>query len=469
MDAGIVAELEAIDLGDERLNQRARKLAVTLAADVQASINGACRGWAETKAAYRFFDNEKTTPERIHAPHYQATLERIRQQPVVLIPQDTTELDFTGHPPQGAGPLTSLTRLGFLDHTSLAITPERLPLGIIAVEIVQRTGEGFGASRQRQHNPLETKETHRWLTGYRAACQVAAAAPQTQVVSLADCEGDIYELFLEAEQHETPADYVIRAGKNRSLTDRDPAAGGAAYVKLRATMAEAPLQTTLELDLPQTPKRTARTARCEVRSKAVLLKAPYRRQGPLPNLTVNVVWVREVNAPADAEPVDWMLITSLPIDTVADVLRVVEYYAARWSIEVYFRVLKSGCQVEDIQLETAARLLPCLMLYRIIAWRVLHVTMLGRECPDLPCDALFSDAEWKSVWCIVRKDEPPAAPPTLRKFLSILSELGGHNGRQHDSPPGPQTIWIGIRRMHDFAIAWETFGPLSRKRELVGK
>lgn len=469
MDAGIVVELAAVDLGDARLNQRARRLAATLAADVQASINGACQGWAETKAAYRFFDNEKTTPERIHAPHYQATVERIRQEPVVLIPQDTTELDFTDHPPTGAGPLTSLKRLGFLDHVSLAVTPERLPLGIIAVETLQRIEEGFGASKQRQHDPLETKETYRWLTGYRAACQVAAAAPETQIVSLADCEGDIYELFLEAQQHETPADYVIRAGKNRSLTDRDPEAGRWAYVKLRTTMGDAPLQTTLELDLPETPKRKARTARCEVRSQQVLLKAPYRQDGKLPNLTVNVVWVHEVNAPPDVESIDWMLITSLPIDTVQDVLRVVEYYAARWSIEVYFRVLKSGCKVEDIRLETAARLLPCLMLYRIIAWRVLHVTMLGRECPDLPCEALFGEAEWKSVWCILRKEAPPAAPPTLGEFLPILSELGGHNGRKHDSPSGPQTIWIGIRRMHDFAVAWETFGPATKKRTLVGK
>lgn len=468
MDADIVSEFRSIDLGDERLNRRARKLSETLAADVQASINGACQGWPETKAAYRFFDNEKTTPEGIHAPHYQATLERIRQQAVVLIAQDTTELDFTDHPPKGAGPLASLHRLGFLDHTSLAVTPERIPLGVIAVEMIQRTEEGFGESKQRQYDPLETKETYRWLTGYRAACEVAAAAPETQIVSLADCEGDIYELFLEGEQHETPAEYVIRAGKNRNLTERDPEAGPHSYVKLRATMVDAPLQTILELDLTETPKRQARTARCEVRAQQVLLKAPRRRDGKLQNLSVNVVWVREVNAPADVEAIDWLLITSLPIDTVNEVMRVVEYYAARWSIEVYFRVFKSGCKVEDIQLETTARLLPCLMLYRIIAWRVLHVTMLGRECPDLPCEALFSEAEWKSVWCIVRKEKPPAASPTLREFLRILSELGGHNGRKHDSPPGPQTIWIGIRRMHDFAIAWETFGPTARKTSTCG-
>ena len=229
------------------------------------------------------------------------------------------------------------------------------------------------------------------------------------------------------------------------------------------------MQTRLELELGETPKRKARTAHVEVRAQQVVLKAPYRSDVQLPDVTVNVVWVSEPNPPADVEPLDWMLITSLPIDNIDLILLVVKYYAARWVIEVYFRVLKSGCKVEKIQLETAERLQPCLMLYRIVAWRVVYVTMLGREYPNLPCDVLFSEAEWKSVYRIVRQIPPPESPPSLKEFIPMLAKLGGYNARKHDGPPGPQALWTGMRRMADFADAWLTFGPGSPSPPLVCK
>jgi len=466
MNREIGMEVQQVDLGDERLNQRCRSLLETFAADPQASINAACQGWAETQAAYRFFDNDKVTAGKGHQPHREATLERIVQHPVVLIIQDTTELDFTAHPPTGAGPLTSEDRLGFLDHTVLAATPERLPLGVIEVDTYARSGEGFGESQKRRHNAIEEKETYRWLQGYRAACEVTACVPGTKIVAVADREGDIYELFVEAQRHPTPAEYVIRAGKNRSLPKKDSDDDSDTYPKLRDAVAAAPLRTRLEVQLGQTPKRSARTAVVEVRALRVELKAPYRQTGRLPNVTVSVVWVREVDPPEGVEPVDWLLFTSLPIERLEDVLRVVEYYAGRWTIEVFFRVLKSGCRVEEIQLETEARLLPCLMLYRIVAWRVVYVTMLGRECPELSCTVLFTDPEWKSAYRIVRKVDPPVTAPSLKEFLFILAELGGHNGRKHDAPPGPQAIWIGIRRMTDFAQAWLAFGPGSQTKPI---
>jgi hypothetical protein len=192
----------------------------------------------------------------------------------------------------------------------------------------------------------------------------------------------------------------------------------------------------------------------------VELKAPYRQHGPQPDVEINVVFVREVNPPPGVEPVEWLLLTTLKIDTVADVLLVVDYYTGRWPIEVFFRTFKAGCRVEAIQLETQPRLLRCLTLYKIVAWRIQYVTMLGRECPELPCDALFTADEWKPVWRITRPKTPlPAKPPKLRDFLLLLGKLGGHNGRRGDPPPGAQAIWIGIRRMTDFALAWRTFGP----------
>ncbi len=126
---------------------------------------------------------------------------------------------------------------------------------------------------------------------------------------------------------------------------------------------------------------------------------------------------------------------------------------------MYFRVYKTGCRVEEIQLETDHRLSNALMLYKVIAWRVMYLTYLGRGCPELPCDALFTAPEWQSVWRIVRDEAVPDPPPSLGEFLALLGQLGGYNRRPREGPPGPQALWVGIRRMTDFALAWERFGP----------
>lgn len=458
MSAGIGAEFDGIELGDRRLNKRAKRLLETLAADPAASVNSACDGWSETQAAYRLFNNSEVRPEKLLQPHVAATHQRIARQAVVLIVQDTTELDFSTHPTRDAGVLNRENRFGFYDHCHLVFTPERLCLGVLQVDLFSRTPESLGKTDKRAADPIELKESYRWLRGYRLASVVAAQHPQTQIISVADCEGDIYDIFIEAEAQATPAQFVIRARVDRSVPERDPAAGGWAYKKVREQVASSPLLTTREIELPQTAQRTARSARLEVRARTVTVKPPHTRSH-LPQVTYNVVLVSEVGAPSDGTEVNWLLLTTLPIATTDEVLKVVDYYTARWPIEVFFRVYKTGCRVEDIQLETNHRLQNCLMFYKVIAWRVLYLTFLGRECPQLPCNCLFADAEWKPVWKIVCRKPIPAKPPSLREFIPLLAQLGGYNRRKNAPPPGPQTIWIGIRRMTDFALAWHAFGP----------
>lgn len=458
MCQGITGELEAIDLGDKRLDKRSRILLERLAADPPASINAACGGWSETQAAYRFFDNDQVEPEKILQPHRQATQKRIAEQSVVLLVQDTTELDYTDHPTQDSGVLDAEHRFGVYDHSHIAFTPEGLCLGVLDVEFFSRDPEQLGKTRERRGDPIETKESFRWLEGYRLACQLQAAEPQTQIISVADCESDIYDIFTEQDQQETPADFVIRAKQNRCLTEQDRHAGGKVYHKVLDEVATSEIITTRQLELPQTPKREARQATLAIRAKRVHVRPPAHRR-ELPEVTYNVVLVEEVDAPDDGTAVSWLLITTLPIDSVEAVLRVIDYYTARWPVEVFFRVYKTGCRVEEIQLETNDRLLPCLMLYKVIAWRLMYLTFLGRECPELPCDVLFADEEWKPVWKIIRGDPLPEAAPQLSEFIPLLARLGGYNARKHDRPPGAQAIWIGIRRMTDFALAWTAFGP----------
>jgi hypothetical protein len=458
MECSIGDELQGVDLNDKRLNRRAKQLLETLAGDPAAMINSACNGWEETMAAYRFFNNPKVQPEKLLQPHIEATKQRINCQPVVLLVQDTTELDYIKHPPRDAGVLNREDRFGLYDHTTLAVTPERLCLGVVNVELYDRTPESLGRAQERSSDPIETKESYRWLKSYRRACELAVEHPETEIISVGDAEADIYDIYVDALQQKTPAEFLVRARVERSLPEKDTSAGGDVYYKVRDEVANSKLKTIWQVDLPRTQKRAARCATMEVRAASVTVKPPHARSS-LPEVQLQVVLVEEINGPQDGTDVCWLLITSLPVKTLSQIQQVVEYYTARWSIEVYFRTLKTGCKVERMQLETKHRQRNALMLYKIAAWRVMYLTFLGRECPELPADVLFSEAEWKSVWQIVEREPPPAEVPLLGDFLPVLAQLGGYNRRAGDAPPGPQAIWVALRRMSDFALAWQTFHP----------
>ena len=462
MEDRIGTELHGIDLGDERLNRRSRKVLEALAANPQASVNASCSGWSETLAAYRFFDNPAVEPEKILAPHVEATKQRIQAQPVVLLIQDTTEFDFTSHPPKDAGCLDKSYRFGFYDHTYLAVTPERLCLGVVGDEQFDRAPESLGKTKERVNWPIEDKESFRWLTGYRVASQLAETCPETQVISVADSEADIYDIFLDAQEQESPAEFIIRAKEDRAIPEKDPDAGPAVYRKVKTEVQSSEVRLSKTIELSQTPKRTARIAQLEIRAMRVTVKPPHARSS-LPQVEYNVVLVEEVNGPQDGTDVCWLLITTLPIETIAQIELIIDYYVARWTIEVYFRTLKTGCQVEEIQLETVRRVQNCLAFYKIIAWRILYLTHLNRECPDLPCDVVFDPEEWEPVWQIVTEEPPPKRPPALGEFMKLLAELGGYNNRPKEPPPGPQVIWMGLRRMLDFALAWQAFQKTRQK------
>jgi hypothetical protein len=463
----ITDELKTLDLGDARLNRRAMNVLSRFAENPQASIPAACHGWNETDAAYKFFANAKVDEAKILRAHAEATLARCAQEPTVLVVQDTTELDYSHKNLviDGLGVLNDHGRSGMFLHPSVAFTPEGCCLGVVSAEFFTRSEESLGKTRERANWPIEDKESFRWLQGYRRACAIQRKLVVPRVISIADCEADIYDIFVEAQgvssRHRWPkAHYIIRAKIDRCLPEKDEEAGAWCYRKLWATMEAAPERFRRTIELPATPKRAARTATLVVRAQSVTLKPPYRKGRKLVPVTVNAVLVQEIDPPQDAEPVEWLLITSLPIESREDIEKVIDYYQGRWPIEPYFRTLKTGCRVEELQLESIGRLKPCVALYLIVAWRVQYVTMLGREYPELPADVLFTDAEWQSVWSVVRNLEPlPPSTPSLKEFLPILASLGGYLGRSQDPPPGPKAMWIAIRRMTDYAHAWLTFGP----------
>ncbi len=463
-------EFTDADLGDQRLNRRVVRIAKSFAAAPKDSIPTASDGLAETIAVYRFLDNDKVTLEKVLHPHVEQTQRRMRKHSVVLVAQDTTELDYTGCRNRNldAGPLSKERQRGFYLHPSIAFTPEGVCLGTLHAKIWARDIETFGTSRATvKSKPIEEKESYRWIEGWDVITETARACPETQVINVSDRESDIHTLLLKATQDPTPnARFVIRQRHDRTLPHHVDDPGSQAYKKVSSVFPAATVLGTITIQTTRTKEAEARLATVEIRSASVTLKSPrLRRRDAATEVMVDVVWAIERDPPEDVAGIEWILFTDLPCTTLDEAVQVVEHYAGRWGIEVFFRVFKSGCEVEELQLETKDRLQPCLGLYMVVAWRILHLVMMGRQCPNVPCDVLLTASEWQSAWTIRKQTPPPDRAPPLGEMIAIIGSFGCHLGRKSDGPPGPKAIWIGLRRVMDFALAWNTFGPNTQRAD----
>lgn len=474
----VIDEMKGADLQDKRLNDRLMSVLSQLGGHPTASIPAACGGYAETAAAYRFFDNDKVDFENVLQPHIEATRRRMAEQPVVILAQDTTEIDVTRPQQQmkGTGPMDASARRGAFLHPLMGFTPDGTPLGTLYAEAWVRDDEPPTPKPEREQNrrltPIEQKESLRWLEAYREAREEAPHLPETHLVCVADSEADIYELLEETQEQPHNLDWIVRACQNRALKKEAQLPDSTGHLRERVLAEEVLFTHTITVrgrqaklnceERGRRQPRAARTADVEVRAARVTLRAPWRHDRKLTDVAVNVVLVTEVDPPTDDAPVEWILLTSLPIDNLEQVRSVIQYYCVRWMIEVFFRTLKSGCRVEARRFEHIDRLLPCLAVYLIVTWRTLFVCRLGREFPEISCEAVFEADEWKSVYRVVRQEWPPSTPPTLREMIRMVAQLGGYINRQRPDEPGPQTVWLGLQRAHDIARCWRVFGPEAR-------
>lgn len=438
------AEFAGAALGDARLTQRLCTLARDFGAQPRAQIPQACGSRAKTKAAYRFFDHEHTTMKALLQPHYDSTAMRVAAHPVVLVAQDTTSLNYSMQPSiEDLGPIGSSVTgpIGLLVHDSLALTPEGTPLGLVDVQCWARDEKDFGKKVRRKRVPIEQKESHKWLTSFNATAQLQARCPSTTVISVADREADVYELFAHAHAAAQAPKLLIRASSNRTLQNEQQ--------HLWQYLHSQPIAGYQQLHLSARPGRAARLATLAIRYAAVTLRPPSGKQA-LGALTLQAVWACEVNPPPGAAGVEWMLLTTCAVDTPADAVQTLKHYAARWNIEVYHRTLKSGCKIEERQLGNAQRIEACLSIDMVVAWRIMHLTKLGRELPDVPCSVYFEDNQWRAlVTYVTRNANLPPNPPTLREAIRMTASLGGFLGRRCDGEPGTQTLWRGLQRLDD--------------------
>jgi len=423
-------EFKAIDLGDRRLDKRTVLLAERMAANPLASIPQACGGWAETQAAYRFLAQDDIEWEAILTPHWQSAEVRMRAHPVVLCLQDTTELDFNGQRIAGLGPLSYEAQRGMYVHPTYAVSPEREPLGVLDAWMWAREPKDAEGKRGG------LLESTRWREGYSRIAELAARLPDTRLVYVADREADIVALMAQARDMGHPADWLIRSQHNRALPE-----GG----KLWATVVAGEALGGIRFTIPSRQGQKARDVRQRVWAKRTSVS-----DGRGGRVEVNCLVAREEGAPEGVKPVEWRLLTNRPIDTFAAAAELIDWYRARWEIELFFHVLKNGCRVEALQLSTMERLERALALFMVVAWRIARLMRLGRTCPDLDAALLFERDEWQAAYILNRK-KVPKTPPRLNEVVRLVAMLGGFLARKGDGEPGVRTIWLGLQRVVDFA------------------
>lgn len=445
-------------LPDARLRSRLLTLTRDFFARPMANLPQACGSRARTKAAYRFFDHHKITMNTLLESHYRATEARVCREPVILAVQDTTSLNYTSHAATtGMGPIGTKADgpQGLHLHSTMTFTPQGTPLGYIDTQCWARDPADFGKKARRAQLPITQKESHKWLTSYRAATALQARCRKTRVVSVGDREADIYELFEEATRDPANAHVLIRAEHNRALLDEQ--------ARLWPTLQALPVAGVQELHVPRQGSRKARDASLEIRFAKVALCAPKRKAGR--SIPVWAVLAQEKDVAEGVKPLAWMLLTTVPVETLTDAVEKLQWYARRWGIEVLFRTLKSGCRIEDRQLGTADRLESCLAIDLVVAWRIYHLKQLGHVVPQAPCTVCFEDPQWKALMVFTdRNAVPPKEPPTLREALRRTAGLGGFLGRKSDGEPGNETLWRGLQRLDDIAEIWQVMRDATQRR-----
>ena len=440
-------EFSGLSLGDKRLNKRLLHLATRLGDQPNESIVSACHGWDEAKSAYLFFSNKKVSAEKILVPHIKATHHRMSQEKRVLLLQDTTELDYSNHHKKtGIGYLNSKTHKGLLEHPLYAISESRLPLGLVSM--TWWTRQELGQATPHEQRSIEEKETFRWLEHYRKGNRLAKTMPDTHFVVIGDRESDIYELLQEASEAkqatDKAADLLVRCNHNRRVKTAQGQKG-----KLKEVINQGPVSGLVEFELQSRKGGQARWVTQEIRAMPVTIQSSQRRgsRGTMKAFGMNIIHLKEINPPEGVELVEWFLLTTADIDTLSQIHSVINWYLARWEIELYFKTLKSGCAVEEIQLQEEQRFLSCLALYHVIAWHIMFLTKVARIQPDLCCTRFLTEEEWRTAYMLVKRKKPKQ-PPTIGQAIRLIAQVGGYLARKSDGPPGLKNLWRGLSKIH---------------------
>ena len=451
-------EAGGCEFRDVRLGDRFRKLLMQIGGAMGQSIPLVCQDWANTKAAYRFFSNDRVCEADILAGHFQSTRGRtVATDGLVLVLHDTTEFTYQREKSEAIGitksinsgrnkegRLRSHTVCGILMHSSLAITTEGVPLGLAAIKFWTRKKFKGTASLKRKVNPtripIEKKESIRWLENLKQSTELLD--DPARCVHIGDRESDIYELFCAAQEVETH--FLVRTCVDRLAGDGDHT--------IADEMDEVAVKGLHRLEVRDN-NGDPDEAILEIRYRKIRVLPPIGKQKRYPALTLTVIHAQERGTPKNRKKIDWRLITDLPVQSRKDAIEKLEWYALRWKIELFHKILKSGCRAEESKLRTAQRLTNLLSVFCILSWRVFWMTMLNRSAPDASPDLALTEVEIGLLDHLMRdRGQKPLRRKTLSYYLTKIARLGGYLARANDPPPGNMVMWRGLSRLTDIEL-----------------
>ena len=461
------AELGGAPLGDRRLAQRLVDSATRLAQQPAKTFSEVAKGdWAAVKGFYRLIDkpdDSAVTMDNILRPHRERTVRRMKAHDTVLCIQDGTDLNYSGRPGcDGLGVVgtnqTGAQSEGLHLHSTLAATTDGIPLGVLLAQCTAQEPKSEEDDRRSTAVPIEEKKTFAWIKGLRDCAELAGQMPETRLVSVMDREADFFELF--DEQRKDPrVELLVRAKYNRGTIEGPKLFDAVEQTEVRGRLA---IRVGRQSARPKKSKQKARPARpgriatVTLRYKRVELRPPdYLRD--LEPVALWVIQAVEEEPPAGAKPIRWFLLTTLSIGSVEDAETYLRWYSLRWRIEDWHRVLKTGCRIEELAHRTAERLRRALAIYMVIAWRVMLMTLLGREQPELPAELLFSDLELEVLGAFAEQRRKPR-PRHLDEAVRLAAQLGGYLARNSDPPPGHQLVWKGVTALQMMCVGYALRG-----------
>jgi hypothetical protein len=453
-------ELAGCQFQDRRLKKRFHRLVQKLAESIGESIPLACQDWAGTKAAYRFFANGKVGEHAILAGHFQSTRERFSatDEPILIL-HDTTEFTYSRNATEAIGILhksftgrnkagrsRQVTVCGILMHSSLAVTAGGLPLGLTAIRFwTRRRFKGTNALKRRINPtrvPIEQKESIRWLENLKES--TALLGEPGRCVHIGDRESDIYELFCAA--HGAGTSFLVRACVDRLARDGKQT--------VSAEMKRVAVKALYQIQVKDS-KGLSSEAVLEIKYQRMRVLPPIGKQKQYPELDLTVIHAQERGTPQGREKIDWKLITNLPVSSRQEAVKMLTWYALRWKIEMFHKILKSGCRAEESRLRTAERLVNLIAVFCILSWRIFWMTIMNRSAPDGSPLLALSRLEVHLLDRLVPdKAGGPHAKRSLSLYLTKVARLGGYLARAHDSPPGNLVMWRGLSRLTDIQLGF---------------
>lgn len=458
MKPWIENELQGCEFPDVRLGDRFKKIIEQLATGIGGSLPFACQDWANTKAAYRFLDNPRISEAEILKGHFQATCKRFTASSGnILVLHDTTEFAFRRKDTEAIGKIhktvagqkrSGRPRLhtvgGLLMHNSLVVTPAGLPLGLANVKFWTRKKFKGSRALARKVNAtrisIEKKESIRWIDSLKQSTQ--RLGDPDRCIHIGDRESDIYELFCESQEAKTH--FLVRTCVNRLAGDGTHTV----YDEMSAERVKVVHRIPIVNNKGITSQATL-----EIRYRRLLVNPPIGKHKRYPVLSLTVIYAQERGKPKDRDPIDWKLVTDLPVTNRYEAIEKLTWYSMRWKIETFHKVMKSGCKAEESKLRTAERLTNLMAIYAIIAWRVFWLCMINRIAPDSNAGTVFTKIEMQLLDYLVPLKNA-SQKKTIKRYLRLLAKLGGYLDRSHDPPPGNMVLWRGLRRLTDIHLGF---------------